>query len=354
MACHQTRGAVSRIQQLTREGRNLRPAWSPDGQKVAFYSNRTGNDDIWVASLDNGEEVQLTTDPASDRRPNWSPDGIWIAFDSDRSGNRDIWIVKADGSELKQLTSSPREELFASWGPDGRKIAFFSYGSGTNELWAIDVDGSNPGPVVPDLADEQAQQCSFACHQPAWDRSSQKLAFHSELSGNRDVWVVNADGTELTRLTTDPDEDYFPSWTPDGRIVFMTERARAEKIWNDVRVINADGSQETTLFTEVAHGGPFYWSPEGNRIALHSLRAGGDFNIFVATIGTAPGAEPAAEFEQAPPEVEEAKASEAEEAGARVAAPWRLRGRAVPALAVIVVVASLGVIGVYLWRGGAR
>ncbi len=354
MTCHQTRGAISRIQQLTHEGRNLRPAWSPDGQKVAFYSNRTGNDDIWVASLDNGEEIQLTTDPASDRRPNWSPDGIWIAFDSDRSGDRDIWIIKADGSELKQLTSNPREELFASWSTDGRKIAFFSYGSGTNELWVIDVDGRNPGPLVPDLADEQAQQCSFACHQPAWDRSSQKLAFHSERSGNRDIWIVNADGTGLTRLTTDPDEDYFPSWTPDGRIVFMTERARPEKIWNDVRVINVDDGQETTLFTGVAHGGPLYWSPEGNRIALHSQRVGGNFNIFVATIGVASGAEPAVEVEQAVPKAQEPKAPEAEESGAEVTAPWRVGVRAVPALAVIVVLVGLGVIGVYRLRGGAR
>lgn len=354
MTCHQTRGSVARIQQITHEGRNMRPAWSPDGQKVAYYSNRTGNDDIWVASLDSGEEVRLTTDPASDRRPAWSPDGNWIAFDSDRSGNRDIWIIRADGGELKPLTSSPKEDLFASWSPDGQKIAFFSYGSGINELWMIDVDGRNPTPVLPKLAREEARQCSFACHQPAWNQSSDKLAFHSEQSGNRDIWVVNADGTELTRLTTDPGEDYYPSWTPDGRIVFMTERVAADKVWNEVRVIDVDGGQETTLFTDVAHGGPFYWSPEGNRIALHSQLASDNFDVFVATIGEPPGEEPAPRAEEAAPQVKEAEAPAAEESPSATGALWRVWLEVVAVVAVIAALVGLGAIGLYLWRATAR
>ena len=357
MTCHQTRGSVARIQQLTHEGRNLRPAWSPDGRKVAYYSNRSGNDDIWVASLDSGEELQLTTDAASDRRPNWSPDGDWIAFDSDRAGNRDIWIMRADGSELKQLTSSPREELFASWSPDGKRIAFFSYGSGTNELWVIDADGSNPTPVLPRLASEQAQQCTFACHQPAWNQRSDKLVFHSEQSGNRDIWVVNVNGTGLTRLTTDPSEDYFPSWTPDGRVVFMTERVGADKVWNDVQVINPDGSQETTLFTQVAHGGPFYWSPEGGRIALHSQIASDNFDVFVATLGEPPGEQPAPrgeEAEGAVPQVKGTEAPAAEESPSATGALWRVWLEVVVAVAVIAALVALGAIGLYLWRTTAR
>jgi len=335
----------------------MRPAWSPDGQKVAYYSNRTGNDDIWVTSLDSGEDLQLTTDAASDRRPNWSPDGDWVAFDSDRAGNRDIWIMRADGSELKQLTSSSREDLFASWSPDGERIAYFSYGAGTNELWMIDADGSNPSPVLPDLASEEAQQCSFACHQPAWSQRGDKLVFHSEQSGNRDIWVVNADGTELTRLTMGPGEDYFPSWTPDGRIVYMTERVGADKVWNDVRVINLDGSQETTLFTQVAHGGPFYWSPEGDRIALHSQLAGDNFDVFVATLGDPPGEEPAprgGEAEEAAPQVTEAEAPAAEEQPAATGALWRAWLEVVAAVAVIAALVGLGAIGLYLWRATAR
>lgn len=343
----------------------MRPAWSPDGQKVAFYSNRNGNDDIWVATLATGQEDQLTADSASDRRPNWSPDGSWIAFDSDRAGNRDIWVVRADGSDLRQVTSGPREELFASWSPDGKQLTFFSYGSGTNELWIVDVDGANSSAVVPDLAAEEARQCSFACHEASWNQSGEKLTFHSERSGNRDIWIVNVDGTELTRVTNDPDQDYFPSWTPDGRIVFMTERVGADRVWNDVRVINVDGSQGTTLFTEVAHGGPFYWSPEGNRIALHSQLTGDDFNIFVATIGEAPGeqAQPAAPVEEAPPQEQEAEeappqeqatgASAAEAPPPTAQARWPLWLGAGVALVGVVIVVTLGAIGLYLRRTGS-
>ncbi|OGO40753.1 MAG: hypothetical protein A2Z04_09040 [Chloroflexi bacterium RBG_16_57_9] len=357
MTCHSTRGAVSKIQQLTQDGRNLRPAWSPDGQKVAFQSNRTGNDDIWVASLDSGKEVQLTKDAASDRRPNWSPDGAWIAFDSDRSGNRDIWIIKSDGTGLKQLTTTPNEELFASWSPDGQKIAYFSYGSGTNELWVINVDGQNSRPVVPKLATEQARQCSFACHQPSWNQTGEKLAFQSEQTGNRNIWVVNLDGTGLVDLNTGPDEDYFPTWTPDGRIVFMTERIGADKVWNDVRVINADGSQGVTLFTEVAHGGPFYWSPDGNRIALHSQRGGAKFDIFVATLGKAPGEQPAPAVEQAAtaaPTLAAAVAEKAPVAPQSAGAQWPAWLIPVAVLAAFVAFLVLGVIGFFIWRAVTR
>ncbi|MCZ7573524.1 MAG: DPP IV N-terminal domain-containing protein [Ardenticatenaceae bacterium] len=369
MSCHQTRGAISQIQQLTDEGRNLRPAWSPDGQKVAFYSNRTGNDEIWVADLQTGDQRPLTSDPASDRRPAWSPDGQWLAFDSDRAGNRDIWVVRADGSGLRQVTTSPREELFASWSPDGQQLAYFSYGEGTNELWLSAVDGSHPRPLVAKLASEQQQQCSFACHQASWNQSGEQLAFHSDQGGNRDIWLVNVDGTGLTRVTSGPEQDYFPTWTPDGRIIFMTERLGTERVWNDVRLINADGTQETTLFSEVAHGGPFDWSPDGNRIALHSQLAGNDFNIFVATLGEPPGDQPTAETDEAASTAPEATESAVEQAAPpatpAVAAPatapppasgagWSIWLAAGAALVIIVAVLSLGAIGLYLRRTGSK
>jgi Tol biopolymer transport system component len=343
MPCHQAAGSVSHVQQITHVGRNMRPAWSPDGRKVAFYSTRSGNDDVWTFDLETGEEVQVTTDQASDRRPTWSPDGNWLAFDSDRSGNRDIWVVRADGSDLTPLTTNPREELFASWSPDGATIAFFSYGSGTNELWAIGADGRDPRPVVPELASEDAQQCSFACHEPSWSQDSARLAFHSQRSGDRDIWLVNIDGTDLTHLPTGPGEDLFPAWTPDGQIVFVTERISIEKAWNDVRVISADGTEETTLFTEVAHGGPFYWSPDGNRIALHSQRSRANFNIYVATIGQPPGAEVTGGAVEAKSEASPTEAA-GRQAQAAVQVPrWGLVVAALAALLFIAVLIGAGV-----------
>jgi TolB protein len=84
----------------TSEAEDMFPSWSPDGEKIAFQSNRTGNEDIYVLSLNDKGLSRITNDPAKDGRPTWSPDGNKIAFSSDRSGNLDLWVV--DLRKLKQ------------------------------------------------------------------------------------------------------------------------------------------------------------------------------------------------------------------------------------------------------------
>ena len=81
------------IQLTTHTAGDGAPAWSPDGKKIAFASERTGNPDIWVMDSDGGNLRQLTTHTALDAAPAWSPDGKKIAFDSERTGNWDIWVL---------------------------------------------------------------------------------------------------------------------------------------------------------------------------------------------------------------------------------------------------------------------
>ena len=88
---------------------DARPVWSPDGSKIAFESNRDDNWEIYVANADGTNPTRLTDDPGADRNPVWSPDGSQIAFDSDRDGNTDVYTVNAeDGSELTRITTARR------------------------------------------------------------------------------------------------------------------------------------------------------------------------------------------------------------------------------------------------------
>jgi Tol biopolymer transport system component len=315
MECHHSK-LLFRVDQLTTDPKpDLRPAWSPDGARLAFYSGRSGNDDIWAINIDGSGEAQLTKDPASDRRPTWSPDGTKIVFDSDRAGNHDIWIMNADGSDQKQLTTGPGEEMFASFSPDGLQIIFYGYEAGRNDIWTMDISGSNLHSLTKDLADETQNQCTFACHSPAFSPDGTTIAFHADHNGARNIWVMDADGNNPRQITkTDSSGDinnFLPSWSPDGRIIFQAEKPAALTIRTDIRVINPDGSDEKTLFTEVAHGGPFIWSPDGTRVALHSQRGGvGNFDIFVATFGEA-GEEKQAEPEVASTETEATEAAPA-------------------------------------------
>jgi Tol biopolymer transport system component len=295
MECHHSE-LLSRVDQLTTDpSPDLRPAWSADGKRLAFYSSRSGNDDIFVVNVDGSDEAQLTQDPASDRRPTWSHDGSKIVFDSDRSGNRDIWIMNADGSDQRQLTATSSAEMFASFSPDGAQIFFYGYEDGRNDIWSMDSDGGNLKPLTSGLTDVKQNQCTFACHTPAVSPDGSTIVYDADQGGERNIWLMDSDGANPRQLTTtdrspsDPTiitNNFLPSWTADGRIIFQAERPLALTLRNDIRVIDADGGNQTTLFTEVAHGGPFIWSPDGTRVALHSQRAGaGNFDIFVATFG---------------------------------------------------------------------
>ena len=92
------------------------PVWSPDGQRIAFASNRVYSQmEIYVMNRDGSGVTQLTVDGAYDDDPTWSPDGTSIAFQSDRSGNMDIWLMKVDGAGLAQITTDQGEDLFPYW-----------------------------------------------------------------------------------------------------------------------------------------------------------------------------------------------------------------------------------------------
>jgi Tol biopolymer transport system component len=114
------------------------PAFSPDGTKIAFVSNRDGNYEIYVMDSDGTDPVNLTNNAAEDVNPNWSPDGTKIAFTSNRDGNLDIYVMDADGTEQKRLTRKAAGDYDPAWSPDGTKIAFTSTrGGGDNEIYVM-------------------------------------------------------------------------------------------------------------------------------------------------------------------------------------------------------------------------
>lgn len=118
-------------------GADDQPAFSPDGKKIAFSSNRDGNSEIWVMNVDGSNPVQLTTTSGVfNLNPAWSPDGANIAFQTNRdSGDHEIYAMSANGASPVNLTNSAGVDASPSWSPDGTKIAFRSgRNSGNNEI----------------------------------------------------------------------------------------------------------------------------------------------------------------------------------------------------------------------------
>ena len=186
-------------------------AWSPDGQRIAFNSYVDGNSDIYEM-IANGTGMTKLTSDGSDvlvAKPAWSPDGQRISF----SNSEDIYVMDADGSAVIRLTvDSPARSLI--WSPDGRRIAFFAHHHryvDANDIYVMNADGSavfrlpidNPSPGrVRDLA---------------WSPDGRRIAFSASVyTGNRreksEIYVVNEDGSNLTRLTNNDAYDGPIAW----------------------------------------------------------------------------------------------------------------------------------------------
>jgi Tol biopolymer transport system component len=142
-------GKVDKTSLLTSDG--AKPAISPNGKRLAFYSTRDGDAEIYVMRTDapegpNNRPVKLTDNATySDRQPDWSPDGSRIVCASVRGDNwEDIFVMRADGSRKKRLTRNPARDQYPAFSPDGKYIVFTSDRTGDQEIWKMKADGTRP------------------------------------------------------------------------------------------------------------------------------------------------------------------------------------------------------------------
>lgn len=195
------------------------PRFSPNGREVAFHSNRDGNYEIYIASVDGTHAPRrVTNNILLDQWPDWSPNGRQIAF---RRG-MDIFVIDAHGEEqnARQLTNLPATiDQMPVWSPSGKQIAFMSLREGYCAVFLMDAAGDTPEkPAVnltpKDPADPNNAWCSRA---PAWSRDGQQIYFMSFRPSTggagaafNEIFVMNADGTSVTRLTVSAGEDGGP------------------------------------------------------------------------------------------------------------------------------------------------
>jgi Tol biopolymer transport system component len=240
------------------------PTLSQDGKRVAFTSNRDGNPEIYVMNVDGSGVRRLTNHSAFDVWPTWSPDGTRIAFTSNRDGKYSgIYVMNADGSGLTRLTNFVRPsgplwvgggligDAYPAWSPDGTNIAFSSYRDGEPEIYVMNADGNGMNRLTTNQAHEW-----FG---PSWSPDGTHIAFKSNRDGNDEIYVMNADGSGQTRLTNNPANDREPSWSPDGlHIVFESDRDGDWEIYK----MNADGNGQTRLTNKPGYDSNPSWAPK--------------------------------------------------------------------------------------------
>ena len=193
----------SNARQLTFNGAGINdawPRWSPNGKQIVFHSNVDGNFEIYKINADGSDLTRVTDYPGVEQFPEWSPNGKQLAIRRDT----DIYLIGVDGADPIRLTFNTTLDQMASWSPNGKLIAFMSSRDGYCSVYVMGSDGSDQTNLTPKPDGVPANQ--FCSRAPAWSRNGQQIYFSSfrpETNLFENIFVMNADGSDVTRLTFD-------------------------------------------------------------------------------------------------------------------------------------------------------
>jgi dipeptidyl aminopeptidase/acylaminoacyl peptidase len=203
-------------------------SWSPDDKEVAFVSNITGRNNIWVVSSQSGWPTQLSVSNQRQANIAWSPKGRWIAYNSDYDGNEqwDLFVVSADNGQIVNLTDTPEiSEEGAAWSPSGEKLAY-SVKPKQSPNYEIDVIEILTKKVTHLTSNTPAQRSNL---NPIWSKDGKWLVFTQQRADGKDanIFLVSSAGGQATNLTPHQGEQNFLATdiAPDSKTVLITSNA---------------------------------------------------------------------------------------------------------------------------------
>ena len=203
------------------------PAWSPDQRTIAFTSYRGGSAGLYLRNIYEGTETPIST-KGTNYSAAFSPDGKKLAFCSSmfEQGNSDIFIMDLETKKTKRLTYNAAADTAPSWSPTGRELAFTTdrLGQGSPQIYLMDAEGSN------------VRKASFGGNYhdaPAWAPTGERIAFVSRVDNTYDIYVLNLRLNQISKLTDIKMFTESPSWSPDGRhIIFASNLSGSMQIYS--------------------------------------------------------------------------------------------------------------------------
>jgi TolB protein len=214
---------------------NLSPVWSPDLRSIAFTSYM-GSGYPYMYRLFPFEKrpTQLIAGYLGiNSSPAWSPDGSQLALTLSKDGNPEIYVFTLATGSFRRLTTYSGIDTEPSWSPTGREMAFVSDRSGSAQIYVMDAEGTNVRRLTNDGFNTQ----------PRWSPKGDAIAYTSR-QGTHDIWAVSPDGMGLRRLTAGPGSNESASWAPNGRhIVFQSNRLGSYQLFTML----GDGTEQQQL-----------------------------------------------------------------------------------------------------------
>jgi TolB protein len=233
--------------------------------RVAFVSNRDGNDEIYMMDYDGANQTRISFNKVKDYMPAWSPDQRTIAFTSYKRGNADLYLRNIyEGKET--LIASKGTNYAAAFSPDGKKLAFCSTMSedGNAEIYVLDLETMKVKRLTYNSAIDTA---------PSWSPTAREIAFTSDRTGQGapQVYIMDAEGSNVRKVSFGGNYFDSPAWSPTGdRIAYVS---RVENIF-DLYILNLRTNQTTKLTESNARNETPTWSPDGRHIVFTSNMSG--------------------------------------------------------------------------------
>ena len=235
---------------------NSYPAWSPDGTKIAFSSNRGGGPmHIYTMDADGTNVKALTTGALQCRVPAWSPDGKTIAFcRSNPNGGSSICLIPAAGGAVKLLGGDAWDP---AWSPDGKQLAFVSLRDGDGfRLYTMTADGKDAKCLFP-------KGNNFGNAYPIWSPDGKTIVWGHGENNNMELHTIAADGLNPKPITKiGQGWCLYPSWSPDGRKIAYLHLPRGQK--GTIQLMDPDGSNAKVIAADELYveGGRPAWRPK--------------------------------------------------------------------------------------------
>jgi TolB protein len=261
---------------------NFDPFPSPDGKKLVFVSLISGKEQLFTMNVDGSNVVQITRDDADHEDPAWSPDGSKIAFVLITKDRHSIAVMRTDGSNVELLTPVEQNTIHPNWSADSKRVIYCTNDDleppkkNSAQINTIDLGTKKITPLIAGGINTYG----------SWSPDLKHIAFRKIIGDeNSEVFVADADGSNLRNLTNNPFFDGWPAWSPDSRKIAFASNRRGHGY--QIFIMDADGTGPRLVANTEGRGTAPRWSPDGKTIYFTNCIAkdyGSDCEILTARL----------------------------------------------------------------------